>query len=128
VQIPSFCIVLKKLNLAAAGPSLHSSLLYGNASPVRLSEFNLEKELQQLIEANIEVIFNCKFVASQYSSDNILSGRIDTLAISEDQNPLIIEYKKVASSDLINQSLHYLHWLRDHKGEFEIVANRTNQW
>ncbi len=39
-------------------------------------------------------------------------------------NPVIIEYKKVASSDLINQSLYYLHWIKDHKGDFQIAANQ----
>jgi predicted transport protein len=89
-----------------------------------LSEFKLEKDLQQLIEENIEIIFNCRLVATEFSTGNIHSGRIDSLAISEDLNPVIIEYKKVASSDLINQSLYYLHWIRDHKGDFQIAVNK----
>ncbi len=97
----------------------------GVAKLVRLGEFKLEKDLQKLVEGNIEVIFNCKFIASEFSTGSLHSGRIDTLAISEDQNPVIIEYKKVASSDLINQSLYYLHWIRDHKGDFEIAANKV---
>ncbi len=97
----------------------------GKAKRVRLSEFKLEKDLQNLIEENLETIFNCRFIASEFSTGNIHSGRIDTLAISEDNNPVIIEYKKVASSDLINQSLYYLHWIKDHKGDFQIAANKT---
>jgi len=97
----------------------------GKANPVRLSEFKLEKDLQQLVENNIEIIFNCKLIATEFSTGNVHSGRIDTLAISEDQNPVIIEYKKVASSDLINQSLYYLHWIRDHKGDFEVAVNKA---
>ena len=97
----------------------------GKAKRVRLSEFKLEKDLQKLVEENIETIFNCRFIATEFSTGNIHSGRIDTLAISEDNNPVIIEYKKVASSDLINQSLYYLHWIRDHKGDFQIAANRA---
>lgn len=96
----------------------------GKAKRVRLSEFKLEKDLQQLIEENIEIIFNCRLVATEFSTGNIHSGRIDSLAISEDLNPVIIEYKKVASSDLINQSLYYLHWIRDHKGDFQIAVNK----
>lgn len=97
----------------------------GKARRVRLSEFKLEKDLQQLVENNLQTIFNCRLIATEFSTGNIHSGRIDTLAISEDNNPVIIEYKKVASSDLINQSLYYLHWIRDHKGDFQIAANRT---
>jgi len=97
----------------------------GKARRVRLSEFKLEKDLQQLIENNLKVIFNCQFIASEFSTGNIHSGRIDSLAISEDNNPVIIEYKKIASSDLINQSLYYLHWIKDHKGDFQIAANKA---
>lgn len=97
----------------------------GKAKRVRLSEFKLEKDLQQLIEENMETIFNCRLIATEFSTGNIHSGRIDSLAISEDFNPVIIEYKKVASSDLINQSLYYLHWIRDHKGDFQVAANKV---
>ena len=97
----------------------------GKAKRVRLSEFKLEKDLQRLIEENMEIIFNCRLIATEFSTGNIHSGRIDSLAISEDLNPVIIEYKKVASSDLINQSLYYLHWIRDHKGDFQVAANKV---
>ncbi len=97
----------------------------GKAKRVRLSEFKLEKDLQRLIEENMEIIFNCRLIATEFSTGNIHSGRIDSLAISEDLNPVIIEYKKVASSDLINQSLYYLHWIRDHKGDFQVTANKV---
>jgi len=97
----------------------------GKAKRVRLSEFEIEKDLQKLVENNLETFFNCRFVATEFSTGNIHSGRIDTLAISEDNNPVIIEYKKSASSDLINQSLYYLHWIKDHKGDFQIAVNKA---
>jgi predicted transport protein len=37
----------------------------------------------------------------------------------------IIQYKKVESSELINQSLYYLSWMRDHKGDFQIAVNKS---
>ncbi len=92
---------------------------------IKPTEFKLEKDLQNLIERNLETFFNCRFIASEFSTGNIHSGRIDTLAISEDNNPVIIEYKKVASSDLINQSLFYLHWITDHKGDFQVAVNKS---
>jgi len=92
---------------------------------IKPTEFKLEKDLQNLIEQNLNTFFNCKFVATEFSTGNIHSGRIDTLAISEDNNPVIIEYKKVASSDLINQSLFYLHWITDHKGDFQVAVNKS---
>ncbi|MCF6183720.1 MAG: DUF5655 domain-containing protein [Bacteroidales bacterium] len=92
---------------------------------IRPTEFKLEKDLQKLVEQNLETFFNCRFIATEFSTGNIHSGRIDTLAISEDNNPVIIEYKKVASSDLINQSLFYLHWITDHKGDFQVAVNNS---
>ncbi len=92
---------------------------------IKPTEFKLEKDLQNLIERNLETFFNCRFVATEFSTGSVHSGRIDSLAISEDNNPVIIEYKKVASSDLINQSLFYLHWITDHKGDFQVAVNNS---
>lgn len=92
---------------------------------IKPTEFKLEKDFQKLVEQNLETFFNCRFVATEFSTGSLHSGRIDTLAISEDNNPVIIEYKKVASSDLINQSLFYLHWIIDHKGDFQVAVNHA---
>jgi predicted transport protein len=93
--------------------------------PVEQKNFALEKELQTLIENNLDAVFNCRFVASEFSTGAQHAGRIDSLALSEEDNPVIIEYKKVESSELINQSLFYLHWIQDHKGDFEIAVQKT---
>jgi len=89
------------------------------------SNFVAEKTLQELIERNLQTVFNCRFVASEFPTGAQHAGRIDTLAISEDDNPVIIEYKKVESSELINQSLYYLSWIHDHKGDFEIAVQKA---
>lgn len=96
----------------------------GKLSSVEQTNFALEKDLQQLIEKNLQTVFNCRFVATEFSTGGQHAGRIDTLALSEENNPVIIEYKKVESSDLINQSLFYLHWIYDHKGDFEIAVQQ----
>ncbi len=93
--------------------------------PVEQKNFALEKELQNLIEGNLKEAFNCRFVASEFSTGAQHAGRIDSLALSEEDNPVIIEYKKVESSELINQSLFYLHWIQDHKGDFEIAVQKS---
>ncbi len=92
---------------------------------VKQKKFNNEKELQKLVEKNVETIFNCRFVASEFYTGQVHSGRIDTLALSEDKNPVIIEYKAVESSDLINQSLYYLSWIKDHKGDFHVACTKA---
>jgi predicted transport protein len=88
------------------------------------TNFALEKELQHLIEKNLGTVFNCRFIATEFSTGTLHGGRIDSLALSEDDNPVIIEYKKVESSELITQSLYYLHWIHDHRGDFEIAARQ----
>jgi predicted transport protein len=93
--------------------------------PVEQTNFILEKELQNLIEKNLGTVFNCRLVATEFSTGSQHAGRIDTLALSEDNNPVIIEYKKVESSELITQSLYYLHWIQDHRGDFEIAVQRA---
>lgn len=84
-----------------------------------------ERTVQRLIERNLDTVFKFRFVATEFSTGSQHGGRIDTLALSEDGNPVIIEYKRVASSELINQSLFYLAWLHDHHGDFEIAAQKA---
>ncbi len=74
----------------------------GKLAPIVQANFLSESKLQKLIESNLGALFNCRFVATEYPTGAIHSGRIDTLALSEDDNPVVIEYKKVESSDLIN--------------------------
>lgn len=92
---------------------------------IRPKKFANEKELQKLFEKNLSTIFNCSFVASEFSTGPVHGGRIDTLAISEENNPVIIEYKSVESSQLINQSLYYLSWINDHRGDFEVAVQKN---
>lgn len=101
------------------------SIANGKLQHVEQTNFQVEKALQDLIERNLQPVFNCRFVASEYPTGILHAGRIDTLALSEDNNPVIIEYKKVESSELVTQSLYYLAWLYDHKGDFEVAAKKA---
>ncbi|MCK4608086.1 MAG: hypothetical protein KAT71_01280 [Gammaproteobacteria bacterium] len=92
---------------------------------VKPQKFINEKELQALIENNLKKIFNCRFIETEFSTGSVHGGRIDSLALSEDNNPVIIEYKAVPSSQLITQSLYYLSWIGDHHGDFEIAAQKA---
>lgn len=95
-----------------------------NLSIKKSKKFLNEKELQGLVEKNLESIFNCRFIATEFSTGRLHAGRIDTLAISEENNPVIIEYKVVESSQLVNQSLYYLSWINDHKGDFQMAVDK----
>jgi predicted transport protein len=87
------------------------------------TNFKLEKDLQKLVEENLDTIFSCKFIATEFPTGTTHAGRIDTLALSEDGNPVILEYKKIESSELLNQGLYYLNWIIDHRGDFQVAAN-----
>ncbi|HDQ25178.1 MAG TPA: hypothetical protein ENN43_00330 [bacterium] len=95
------------------------------AKQLKVTDFKNEKALQSFVEKNLEEIFNCRFVASEFHTGAQHSGRIDTLALSEDNNPVIIEYKIVESSELVNQSLFYMSWIKDHKGDYQIAVEKT---
>jgi len=97
----------------------------GSLTPVQQMNFDKEQQLQSLVESSLQPIFNCRVVASEFRTGSQHGGRIDTLALSEDNNPVIVEYKKVESSELINQSLFYLSWIQDHQGDFEIAAQKA---
>jgi predicted transport protein len=92
---------------------------------VEQTNFSHERVLQKLIEANLAAVFSCRFVASEFETGIQHGGRIDTLALSEDGNPVIIEYKKIPSSELVTQALYYLAWIHDHRGDFESVARKA---
>ena len=84
----------------------------------------LEREVQRLLEANLETVFGIRFLASEYCTGQKHAGRIDTLGIDENNTPVIIEYKLSSSVNVLTQSLFYLDWLLDHKGDFEMLVRK----
>ena len=82
-------------------------------------EFLLEKELQILIENNMEQFFGVKFLKSEYA---ITSGRMDSIGIDENFCPVIFEYKRSVNENVINQGLFYLDWLLDHKADYKLLV------
>lgn len=83
------------------------------------SEVVLEKELQTLIENNMETFFGVKFLKSEYI---ITNGRMDSIGIDENNSPVIFEYKRSQNENVINQGLFYLDWLLDHKADFKLLV------
>ena len=83
------------------------------------SEVVLEKELQTLIEQNMEIFFGVRFLKSEYAVTN---GRMDSIGIDENNSPVIFEYKRSQNENVINQGLFYLDWLLDHKADFKLLV------
>lgn len=93
----------------------HAVELQGDAS-------DLEKPLQNLLEANLDTLLGIRFLATEYSTGKTHAGRIDSLGLDENNCPVILEYKRSVGENVINQGLFYLDWLMDHQAEFKLLV------
>jgi len=92
---------------------------------IRPTEFmgsDREKQLQRLIENNIDKIFDMEFIATEHLTSH--GGKIDTLAIDRENRPVIIEYKEDKSATVLLQGLYYMDWLVENKAEFEKLVSQ----
>ncbi len=95
----------------------------GKATELASNSVKLERELQTLIENNMEEFFGVRFIQSEFKTTH--GGRIDSLGLDEDNCPVIFEYKRSSSENVINQGLFYLDWLMDHKASFQLLVETT---
>ena len=78
-----------------------------------------ERELQALLEKNMAAFFGVTFLKTEYKTT---TGRMDSIGIDENNCPVIFEYKRSMSENVINQGLFYLDWLLDHKADFKLLV------
>ena len=98
------------------------SLHKGLATEIPGEPTTMEKSLQRQIERNLNAVFGIRLLASEHVTGPRHRGRIDTLGIDENSNPVIIEYKRTTDENVINQGLFYLDWLLDHQAAFELLV------
>lgn len=85
--------------------------------------FKLEKDMQNICEANIEKLLKLMFVKSEFSINEF---RIDTLAYDDISNYFtIIEYKRDKNFSVIDQGYAYLSLMLNNKAEFILEFNET---
>ncbi|MDQ7746334.1 DUF5655 domain-containing protein [Hydrogenophaga pseudoflava] len=94
----------------------------GHATELQGAASDLEKPMQNLIEANLDTFLGIRFLASEYSTGKTHGGRIDSLGLDENHCPVIVEYKRSVGENVINQGLYYLDWLMDHQAEFKLLV------
>lgn len=82
----------------------------------------VEKQLQNLIESHMQTFLGVRFLATEYATGKTHRGRIDSLGLDENGCPVIIEYKRHSTENVINQGLFYLDWLLDHQAEFRLLV------
>ena len=84
-----------------------------------------ERELQNLFEKHLLALIRIDFLASEHSTGQRHSRRIDTLGIDDAGRPVVVEYKRRQDENIINQGLDYLDWLEDHQAEFRELVRTT---
>ncbi len=88
---------------------------------IKEKPFKLEKEIQSIVETNLEYLFNLQLVKNEFQ----LGGfRIDTLAYDKEQKSfVIIEYKKRTNYSVIDQGMSYLALMLNNKADFILEFN-----
>ncbi len=87
--------------------------------------FKLEKEIQDLTEKNIGIIFGLEFIRSEFGLNNF---RIDTLAYDNDSSSfVIIEYKRDKNFSVIDQGYAYLSLMLNNKSDFILEYNENKK-
>jgi len=87
--------------------------------------FNLEKDIQKVVEENTQELFNVQYVTSEFSLGDF---RIDTLCFDEENNSfVIIEYKKGKSYSVIDQGYSYLSLMLNNKSDFILEYNENKK-
>ena len=78
--------------------------------------FKLEKEIQTLVEENVETLFNLEFISSEFS---VSSFRLDSLCFDNETNSfVVIEYKRGSSYSVIDQGYSYMSTMLNNKSDF----------
>ncbi|MEV3857005.1 DUF5655 domain-containing protein [Streptomyces sp. NPDC050095] len=96
----------------------------GCAVEVLSAQAALERDLQRLVEGNLESLLGVRFLASEFATGASHGGRIDSLGIDADGTPVVVEFKRGTDS-VVTQGLFYLSWLMEHRGDFtQLVRER----
>lgn len=87
--------------------------------------FKLEKDIQKIVECNLEQISGYRFVKSEFAVKNI---RIDTLAFDEESKSfIIIEYKRSQNYSVVDQGISYLNLMLEYKADFIVEYNESQK-
>ena len=78
-------------------------------------QFKLEKDIQSLVETNLDELFGYDLIQSEF----VIGGfRLDSLCYDKSNNSVvIIEYKKGKSYSVIDQGFSYLSYVLENKSD-----------
>jgi predicted transport protein len=90
---------------------------------IKEQPFKLEREIQQITESNLSLIFTFDFVRSEFSLNNF---RIDSLAFDKNTKSfVIVEYKRDKNFSVIDQGYAYLSLMLNNKADFILEYNEN---
>lgn len=91
----------------------------------KISQKELENELElhQLIDRNLQEIFNIRYIKHEHITDK--HGRIETIGLDESNRPVVIEYKKTEEKGQLVQANRYMTWIRQNPDSFELLATKN---
>ena len=99
------------------------NILKGNLIEISEIPFEVEREIQRIVENNMTTIFNLDFVTSEFELDGL---RIDSLGFDRASKSFtIIEYKRERNFSVIDQGYAYLSLLVNNKAEFILKFNEN---
>lgn len=85
----------------------------GKLAQIKEEPFKLERDLQKLVENNLEVLLGLQLVKSELPIEDC---RFDTMAYNpEDKSFVIIEYKRDSNNNITDQGMTYLNLILAHK-------------
>ena len=90
-------------------------------TPVEREIFKLEKDIQCLVESNMDTLFGLEFISTEFTIGDF---RLDSLAFDSDNNAfVIVEYKKGHSYSVVDQGYSYLSVMLNSKADFILEYN-----
>lgn len=116
------CLIQSENQSATVFASLTSltmaiySIKNNKLQEVHEQPFRLEREIQEIFEANLSDVMGLKLVRSEFAIKN---KRIDTLAYDEQSKAfIIIEYKRDKNISVVDQGFTYLGLMLENKADF----------
>ena len=85
----------------------------GKLAKIKEEPFKLERDLQRLVENNLETLIGLQLIKSEFPIEDC---RFDTLAYNpESKSFVIIEYKRDGNNNITDQGMTYLNLILAHK-------------
>jgi predicted transport protein len=99
------------------------TITHDKLNRISSNDFKLEDEIQNLIEKNMDELFNLQFVKSELPIKNF---RVDTLGFDkENKYFVVIEYKRDRNFSVIDQGYTYMSLLLNNKSDFILEYNEN---